>query len=102
MYSRGIKTASLHAGLLEELGAALGDVAQAPLPGLAGAPSGLSLGSVLESVANLTGTYSTIESTIERTGDALATGNFTEVRLYTVDWLGRSLCFVSIAAASLL
>ena len=92
----------LHAGLLEELGTALSDLGQAPLPGLAGAPSGLSLGSLLESVANITGMYSTIESATERTADALATGNFTEVGLKSVLWLGTSLCFVSIAAASLL
>ena len=77
--------ASLHAGLLQDLRTALSDVAQAPLPGLPGAPSsGLSLGSVLESVANITGTYNGTERAIERTGDALATGNFTEVRLYNL------------------
>ena len=71
----------LCAGLLGDLRTALGDVAQAPLPGLPGAPSsGLSLGSVVESVANITGTSNTTERAIERTGDALATGNFTEVR----------------------
>ena len=75
--------------------AALSDVAQAPLPGLPGAPSsGLSLGSVLESVANITGTYGATERAIERTGDALAAGNFTEVRLcgLKVTWQKPQLC----------
>ena len=90
----------MHAGLVEELRTALSDVAQAPLPGLPGAPSGLSVGSVLESVANITGSYSATERAIERTGDALATGNFTEVRLYSLVQLGSSLGLVRTAAGS--
>ena len=93
--------ASLHAGLLEELRTAVNNVAQAPLPGLPGAPSsGPSLGSVLESVANITGTAGATERAIERTGDALATGNFTEVRLCSLilTWQKPQLC--SIAAGS--
>ena len=88
----------LHAGLLQDLRTALGDVAQAPLPGLPGAPSsGLSLGSVLESVANITGTAGATERAIERTGDALATGNFTEVRRCSLNltWQRPQLCGIA-------
>ena len=51
-------------------------------------------GSVLESVANITGTYGATERAIERTGDALAAGNFTEVRLcgLKVTWQKPQLC----------